>query len=42
MSLVPVVAICEAHLFLGEIMAPVQILGGAIILATMVVIKRGE
>jgi drug/metabolite transporter (DMT)-like permease len=42
MSLVPVLAICEAHLFLGEIMAPVQILGGAIILATMVVIKRGE
>ena len=42
MSLVPVAAICEAHVFLGEIMAPIQVLGGAIILATMVVIRRGE
>ncbi len=42
MSLIPVVAVCEAHVFLGEAMAPVQIVGGAMILGTMLVIRRGE
>ena len=42
MSLVPVVAIVEARIFLGEAMAPVQVIGGAMIVLTMLVIRRGE